>query len=55
MKPRRRLDKLRELQSALRNRLLGSEKEAQLKTHRQDQTRHPRSLTDEQTTQRLNY
>ena len=36
---RQRLDKQRGLQSALRNRLSGSEKEAQLKMHRDDRSR----------------
>ena len=50
---RQRLDKQRELQSASRNRLSGSEKEAQLKTHRDDQSRYIHKLTDDRIDERL--
>ena len=50
---RQRLDKQRELQSASRNRLSGIEKEAQLKTHRDDQSRYIHNLTDDRVDERL--
>ena len=53
MKPLKRPDKQRVLQSASRNRLSGSEKDAQLKTHRDDLSRYIHNLTDELTDERL--